>query len=67
MKALGYLSDPLRDPVVDEKIQMHADKLYQQQLAQDEAAKKGRKDYKPLPPALSTFSEGKEPSKSPKP
>ncbi|KAF3101613.1 hypothetical protein TWF569_005976 [Orbilia oligospora] len=37
LKALGYLSEPGRDPVVEERIQMHADKLFRQQLAQDDA------------------------------
>lgn len=37
------MSDFTRDPVVDEKIQMHADKLYQEQLAQDKAAKEASK------------------------
>ncbi|KAK6512460.1 hypothetical protein TWF481_001346 [Arthrobotrys musiformis] len=37
LKALGYLSEPGRDPVIEERIQMHADKLFRQQLAQDDA------------------------------
>lgn len=35
LRALGYMSDLNRPKEVDEKIQMHADKLYQEQLRED--------------------------------
>lgn len=35
LQVLGYMSDFTRPAEVDEKIQMHADKLYQEQLAED--------------------------------
>ncbi|KAI5809064.1 hypothetical protein DFH27DRAFT_542367 [Peziza echinospora] len=38
LQALGYMSEPGRPAEVDERIQMHADKLYQEQLAQDKLA-----------------------------
>lgn len=33
--AMGYMVDWARDPVVDEEIQMHADKLYRAQVEKD--------------------------------
>lgn len=39
------MSDYSRDPEVDEKIQMHADRLYQEQVAQDEAAKTSKPTF----------------------
>lgn len=32
LKVLGYMSELGRDPETEEKIQMHADKLYQEQV-----------------------------------
>ncbi|KAF8469049.1 hypothetical protein BDZ91DRAFT_721634 [Kalaharituber pfeilii] len=37
LKALGYMADLARPSEVDERIQMHADRLYQEQLAKDRA------------------------------
>ncbi|KAI5851320.1 hypothetical protein DFP73DRAFT_610325 [Morchella snyderi] len=48
LRAMGYMSDYSRDPAVDERIQMHADKLYQEQARQDEAAAAAKKE--PGPP-----------------
>ncbi|KAL7275836.1 hypothetical protein RUND412_001217 [Rhizina undulata] len=42
LKALGYMADQSRDPAIDERIQMHADKLYQEQLRDDAAAEAAR-------------------------
>lgn len=44
MRAMGYMSDYSRDPAVDERIQMHADKLYQEQVKQDEMAAAAKKE-----------------------
>ncbi|KAI5818073.1 hypothetical protein BZA77DRAFT_308327, partial [Pyronema omphalodes] len=35
LKTLGYKNDINRDPEVDDKIQMHADKLYREQIAKE--------------------------------
>jgi len=54
MKALGYLSLEQRTPEEEERIQMHADKLYHRMLVQEketeEAKKEGRliPDFQPL-------------------
>ncbi|KAA8894871.1 hypothetical protein FN846DRAFT_785792 [Sphaerosporella brunnea] len=43
LKALGYMSVPNRDPDVEEQIQMHADKLYREQVRQEnEIAEKAK-------------------------
>lgn len=48
MKQLGYLSDANRDPVVDEKIQMHADKLYREQVRRESQIEANAKAGRPL-------------------
>ncbi|KAF3938793.1 hypothetical protein ABW19_dt0202941 [Dactylella cylindrospora] len=53
LKEMGYLMDPRRDPAIDERIQMHADKLYQMQKAQDEAADRARKEGRNVEEAIS--------------
>ncbi|EPS42196.1 hypothetical protein H072_3847 [Dactylellina haptotyla CBS 200.50] len=52
LKALGYLTVPGRDIAVDERIQMHADKLYRQQLALDDATKAALKDGRNIDEAV---------------
>lgn len=55
MKALGYLSS--NEEELDERIQMHADKLYHQMLAQEAAiaeAKASGQLVNSLPPVLSS-------------
>jgi hypothetical protein len=42
LRALGYLSAWDRPPEVEERIQMHADKLYQNMLAQERAEAEAR-------------------------
>jgi hypothetical protein len=49
LKALGYLSVPGRDPQVEERIQMHADKLYQRMLEQERLREEAREKGEPLP------------------
>ncbi|EWC44690.1 hypothetical protein DRE_06586 [Drechslerella stenobrocha 248] len=52
LKALGYLADPFRDPAISEKIQMHADRLYRQQLALDTATKTALKEGRNIEEAV---------------
>ena len=40
LQALGYMSDFSRPAEIDEKIQMHADRLYQEQVAEDKFLEK---------------------------
>ena len=49
LKALGYLSTYDRPPEADERIQMHADKLYHQMLAQEAEAEAARAEGRPAP------------------
>lgn len=48
LKALGYLSME-RTPEEDEKIQMHADKLYQEMLQREKVAEEAKAAGKPAP------------------
>ncbi|CUS12450.1 unnamed protein product [Tuber aestivum] len=43
LQAMGYMSDFARSAEVDERIQMHADKLYQEQVRQDELAEEEKR------------------------
>ncbi|KAI9782540.1 MAG: hypothetical protein M1816_001837 [Peltula sp. TS41687] len=49
LKALGYLSTYERAPEVDERIQMHADKLYHRMLEQEAAVEKAKAEGSPIP------------------
>lgn len=49
LKALGYLNALDRSPEMDERIQMHADKLYHQMLEQDAAIEKAKAEGLPEP------------------
>ncbi|KAF4625258.1 hypothetical protein G7Y89_g12911 [Cudoniella acicularis] len=49
LKALGYLSTFDRPPEVDERIQMHADKLYHQMLEQESAIEAAKAEGRPIP------------------
>ncbi|KAL8714627.1 MAG: hypothetical protein Q9220_001575 [cf. Caloplaca sp. 1 TL-2023] len=49
LKALGYLSTHDRPPEIDEKIQMHADKLYHRMLAQERATEEAKAAGLPAP------------------
>ncbi|KAK7518927.1 uncharacterized protein IWZ02DRAFT_375385 [Phyllosticta citriasiana] len=42
LKALGYLGVAGRDPEMEEKVQMHADRLYQQMLEQERLIKEAK-------------------------
>jgi len=61
LKALGYLST-MRSDEEEERIQMHADKLYHEMLArerEDEAAQKEGREVPALPPLISPESTTK--------
>lgn len=49
LKALGYLNAIGSSPEMDERIQMHADKLYHQMLEQDAAIEKAKAEGLPEP------------------
>ena len=57
LKALGYLTMDARSPEEDERIQMHADKLYQQMLAQEAEMEKAHKEGRPAPEFESVLSK----------
>lgn len=57
LKALGYLTLDARSPDEDEKIQMHADKLYQQMLRQEAEMEKAEKEGRELPKFESVLSK----------
>ncbi|KAF2752097.1 hypothetical protein M011DRAFT_482853 [Sporormia fimetaria CBS 119925] len=56
MKALGYLSMNAADPERDERIQMHADKLWQQLKQQEEAIEKAKEEGTEMPQFESVLS-----------
>ncbi|KAF2032243.1 hypothetical protein EK21DRAFT_87366 [Setomelanomma holmii] len=57
LKALGYLTMEERSPEEDEKIQMHADKLYQQMLQQEAEIEKAEKEGLARPQFESLLSD----------
>jgi hypothetical protein len=56
LKALGYMTMDARSPEEDERIQMHADKLYQQMLKQEEEMERAEKEGRPVPKFDSVLS-----------
>lgn len=57
LKILGYLDDFDKSPEEDERIQLHADKLYHQWLEQDRAITEARKEGKPVPTFKSVWPQ----------
>jgi hypothetical protein len=57
LKALGYLTVEARTPEEDERIQMHADKLYQQMLQQESEIEKAEKEGRTPPKFESVLSK----------
>ncbi|KAH6620223.1 hypothetical protein C7974DRAFT_228157 [Boeremia exigua] len=57
LRALGYLTIEARTPDQDEKIQMHADKLYQQMLRQEAEIEKAEKEGREPPKFESVLSK----------
>ncbi|KAF2823441.1 hypothetical protein CC86DRAFT_372392 [Ophiobolus disseminans] len=56
LKALGYLTMDQRSQEEDEKIQMHADKLYQQMVQHEAELEKAEKEGRPRPTFESLLS-----------
>ena len=57
LKALGYMTMDARTPEEDERIQMHADKLYQQMLQQEAEIEKAKAEGRPEPKFESVLSK----------
>ncbi|ORX98076.1 hypothetical protein BCR34DRAFT_577509 [Clohesyomyces aquaticus] len=57
LKALGYLTMERRTEEESERIQMHADKLYQQLVEQEKLIQKAREEGKPIPKFESVLSK----------
>ncbi|KAI8937852.1 hypothetical protein NX059_005541 [Plenodomus lindquistii] len=57
LKALGYMTMDERSPEDDERIQMHADKLYRQMLEQEKLMEEAKKEGKPTPKFESVLSK----------
>jgi hypothetical protein len=57
LKALGYMTMDARSPDEDERIQMHADKLYQQMLQQEAEMEKAKAEGRPMPKFESVLSK----------
>lgn len=57
LKALGYMTMDQRTAEEDEKIQMHADKLYQQMMQQEAEMEKAKEEGKPIPKFESILSK----------
>ena len=55
MQALGYMGTSKASPEDDEKIQMHADKLYHRMMDYEEALEDARLNNRPIPPLASVF------------
>ncbi|KAJ5094241.1 hypothetical protein N7456_010102 [Penicillium angulare] len=65
LQALGYASSFNYDPEKEERIQMHADKLYHQMLDYEERVKEAKAAGTEPPPIMSLFQPGQSP-KAPK-
>jgi hypothetical protein len=57
LKALGYMTMDERSPEEDERIQMHADKLYQRMIQQEEVMEKAKAEGRPVPKFESILSK----------
>lgn len=57
LKALGYMTMDARTPEEDERIQMHADKLYQRMLQQEAEMEKAKAEGRPIPKFESVLSK----------
>jgi hypothetical protein len=62
LKALGYLTMDARTPEDDEKLQMHADKLYQRMMQQEAEIEKAEKEGRPKPAFESLLADRRAPS-----
>lgn len=60
MMALGYMSPAVETTdEQDEKIQLHADKLYHKMLDYEKSVKEAQENDDPIPPLRSVFDESK--------
>ena len=57
LKALGYMTMDARTGEEDERIQMHADKLYQQMMVQEAEVEKAKEEGRPIPKFQSVLSD----------
>ncbi|KAF9735511.1 hypothetical protein PMIN06_000495 [Paraphaeosphaeria minitans] len=57
LKALGYLTIDVRSPEDSERIQMHADRLYQQMMEQEAAIEKAKEEGREPPQYESVLSK----------
>ncbi|OCL00683.1 uncharacterized protein K441DRAFT_650097 [Cenococcum geophilum 1.58] len=57
LKALGYLNIVDRSVEEEEKIQIHADKLYRRMIEQEEIMQKAKKEGRPIPEFPSVMSK----------
>lgn len=57
LKALGYLTLDVRSPEDAERVQMHADKLYQQMMEQEAAIEKAKEEGREPPKYQSVLSK----------
>lgn len=57
LKALGYMTMDARTPEEDERIQMHADRLYQQMMQQEAEIEKAKEEGRPIPKFESVLSK----------
>ena len=55
LQALGYLSDLQSTDADEERIQMHADKLYHRMMDYEAAVEEAKQTKKPIPPLASVF------------
>lgn len=56
LQALGYMSDYEPNEDHEERIQMHADKLYHRMMDYESAVEEARQNNKPIPPLTSVFN-----------
>lgn len=59
LRALGYASSPNRSVQVEEKVQMHADKLYERMLEQEKVIKAAKEQGLEPPELKDLFATGK--------
>jgi hypothetical protein len=56
LQALGYMNSPTSSDEFEERVQMHADKLYHRMMDYEEALEDARLNNKPIPPLSSVFN-----------
>jgi len=56
LQALGYMTSPTNSDEDEERIQMHADKLYHRMMDYEAEVDDARRDGRPIPPLTSLFN-----------